>query len=102
MVMKQRHKEEIKELLEKLKSKHKAEEVTEKEKYQALTIEKKGHMERLTKKRELVLQRKDAEEQDTKHQRDTVSHEDLLAFIEKTVDEKYMRKRRKTEGIPSL
>lgn len=99
--MKQRHENEIKDMLQRLKTKHRAEDVMEKEKYQAVNTEYRGQKEKLTKERELVLQRKRAEEQDAKHQRDSLSREDLLAYLDQDADEQRTRKRRKTKGVPT-
>ncbi|KAF3049345.1 hypothetical protein E8E11_002795 [Didymella keratinophila] len=99
--IKQRHESEVKDMLQKLKAKHREEDAAKKGKHQALITEYREHKEELMKGREIVSQCKHAEERDAKHQRDSLSREDLLAVLEQDADEKRMRKRRKTKGIHS-
>jgi hypothetical protein len=105
--MKRRHDKEIKELNEKvqemkqdLKAKHRAEEVTGKERYQAVVAEQREHHGTLSKEKELMLQRKHKAQRDAEHRRDSLSREDVLAYLEQCADEMRMRKRRKTQGTP--
>ncbi|KAF3034322.1 hypothetical protein E8E12_004893 [Didymella heteroderae] len=96
--IRERHKLERKKAMAELEKKHLAEKDAEKAEYKALVTEFEIREKILSKQLDSIVQRELTVEQEMKRRRQSLSLEELLAYVDKRADEEHMRKRSKTEG----
>jgi hypothetical protein len=96
--MKTRHKEDIQAALNELKEKHDAEKDAKKGAYNDLKAKAINHDQKVAEQLEKVKEQHNAVIQDLERQRNSLSREELLAFLERHTENERAQKRRKVNS----
>lgn len=96
--MRARHKEEVQAAMEKLREKHEAEKAARKGAYQELKAKAIDHDRQVVEQLEKVREEQKAVMQKLEHRRNSLSREELLAFLERHTDNERAQKRRKVDS----